>query len=390
MADANDTTPSVTPSDAAPVTSAPVVTEAVTSEQTLAAAETALNDKLSKVFDSLNPKEPSKAAPVTEAAPSAESETPSSDQPANAGPEPTQSSSAIAAPNSWSAEAKAEWVKLPPATQAYIAQRESEIHKAFTQAGQQLKAYVEPLQPVYQALNQHWGVPQGREAEVIHSWARAQHALDTNPVEALKWLAQSYNVDLSSLAGQGKTAAGAPQGEPSVDDLFKDPRIDQQVLPVVQALQKQIAEQNQALRQLYGTQQSREQAESQRAHKHASGVIQTFKSDKPYFDELEDTITTEVRLLKQSDPELPPDKVLEIAYDNAVWKTKSVRERILQDQRKAEEAKSKQETAKKQADAKKLSSMNVRSGSPAPSTTMAGKFMDDDKLSAIYDRVNAG
>ena len=63
---------------------------------------------------------------------------------------------------------------------------------------------------------------------------------------------------------------------------------------------------------------------------------------------------------------------------------------MLDEQRKAQEATAKTEQAKKAADAKKHAAMNVRSGAAVPSTSTPGKFLDDSKLGAIYDLINAG
>ena len=396
MADGSDTPQVVTSDTPASGESAAPRQEAPSVGGELAAAEVALNDKLSKVYDALTTPaqkpDATKAAADT-AAPSESVDATSSDQPTSSGPEPAQSSPAIVAPLSWSADVKDDWAKIPPKAQELIARRESEAHKAITQMGNELKTF-EPLREIYSALNQHWRVPQGREPEVIASWARAQHALDTNPVEALKWLAQSYGVDISQMAGgkpaDTKPAGNNPTGDPALDDLFKDPRIDQQLMPMLQAFQKKIEEQDQALRYFYGQQTARESADQTRRQKHASEVIGTFAKDKPYFAELEDEITDEVRLLKGREPDLAPDEVLKRAYDRAVWKSEPVRARILDEQRKAEETKSKQEATKKAAEAKKLNSMNVRSGTSAPSATTKGRFLDDDALSATYDRLNAG
>lgn len=393
MAGPTDSAAPVT-SDAAPaVSSEPAVTsapaEATPQPVTIVEpAKESLDDHLSRIYDEHNKPPEAKPAAAPKAAPPVASE-PNSDQPTAGEPEPGQSSPAIAAPQSWSAEAKAEWGKLPPKAQDYIAQRESEVHKAVTQMGSALKAF-EPLRPIYEYLGQT-GVPQGRESEVITAWARAQHALDTNPVEALKWLAQSYNVDPAQLAGPGKSPE-PPAGTPPasvVDDLFKDPRFDQ-LQPVIQGLQKKIDDQDKALRYFYGQQQTREHAETEQRQSYVNTVISDFSKGKPEFAELQDDIIREVKVLRDADPKLPMEKVLEQAYDRARWANPSFRTRILEEQRKTEADKAKQEAAKKQAEAKKHAAMNVRSGAAASTPVFDGKWDDDAKLSAIYDRAQTG
>ena len=95
-------------------------------------------------------------------------------------------------------------------------------------------------------------------------------------------------------------------------------------------------------------------------------------------------------MIKGREPGLPIDKLLDKAYDRAVYANPQVRERVLADQRKAEAEKQQKEAAAKAAQAKKLSSMNVRTGASASTPTFDGRWDDGDKLSALYDRISSG
>ena len=321
-----------------------------------------LDEVLSKVYDDAHSPKPK-----------AEEKAPA-DQAPIAAPEPAQSP-AIAAPTSWSAENQQLFAKLPPEAQRYIADREREATQLISRQGGELKTF-EPIRPVLQALNQ-WGVPQGREAEVIQSWARAQAFLDQNPTEGLKWLAQSYGVDLGKLAGQ-------PKQENPVDDLFKDPRYDE--------LAKRFEAQEQYIKSLGGhvqqkdqLEQQRLQAETERQRADLQKQIDEFAADKPLFREIESEVTHEVALLKSKEPGLSVKELIAKGYERAVYANPQTRERVLSEARKAEADKAQKEAAAKQAQAKKMAAMNVRTGASASTPTFDGKW--DANLSSLYDTI---
>jgi hypothetical protein len=366
-ANAQPATPEVAGGQTAPETTSQ--TPAPASDAASSTSSPSYDDELSRIYDAAQ--EP-KSPPAQEA--QAE---PISDQPAKVEPEPGQSSPAIAAPHSWSADAKALWATLPPDAQRVVAQRESEAHRAITQMGNELKAY-QPLRDVYSTLNT-WGVPQGREAEVINSWARAQQFLDSNPLEGLKWLAQSYKVDLAQLSGQG--VQQTPQSS-SVDDLFRDPRLDQQVLPEVRAMKEQVA-------RLQGQLTARERAEVQQRESTAQEVINQFANGKEDWADLMDEVTAEVAIIKQREPNASMQDLLQRAYDRARWANPTNRQRILDTERKAAEEKALKDAQKAAAEAKKHAALNVRTGASASTPTFDGKWDDNSKLEALYDRISA-
>lgn len=299
-----------------------------------------------------------------------------SDQPESAAAEPAQSSPAIAPPHSWSAEAKAKWNALPPDVQTYIAQRESEAHKAITQAGSELKTY----QPLRSALEQFRGYyPAGQEAQFVQSLMQANAALHHDPVGTLKALAEYYNVDPAQLTGQ------KPPQQPdsnSVEDLFRDPRLDKEVLPLVQTMAQRV-------RQLEGQLTARERAEAAERQEDARKIIAEFSKDRPDIAELQDEIAREAKIIREAEPRLPMDKLLERAYDRARWANPDVRKRILDAEKAAEAERVRQETIKKQNEAKKLAAMNVRTGASAPTPATNAKWNDEQALGALYDQITS-
>jgi len=319
--------------------SAPEVTnDLVTTE----APAVSIDDTLKSVYDKLHPtrasdgkfasKEPQNAAPAE----------PTSDQPAEV-PQVETAKPSIDPPNSWSSEQKAQWASIPPAAQEYIARRETEAHQAITRAGQRLKE-VEPVTQVLDAYAQDFAQKGISPAQGIAILANAQRQLDANPVQGLIDIARSYGIDLShAFQGDGQA---------------------QQVAPEVMQLRSEID-------QLKGylTQQQRSAHEAQMTT--LQSEIATFAKDKPYFDEVRPTMAA---LLQNGQAE-----TLDAAYDMAVHALPTTRSRILEDQRKAEDAKRTAEQKAKAEQAKRATGANVRSSI----ATGANPKTIDETLAAI-------
>lgn len=335
-----------------------------------------LDEILSSVYDEAQkPKGEAAKDPPTAEAPAEPAQT--------AKPEPTQSSSAIAAPQSWSAEHQAKFATLPPDVQKYVHERETQASQLISRQGAELKTF-QPIREVYDWVRSK-GVPPGQEAQVIQNWASYQNALD-NPqsrVEAFRSLAQSYGLDLAQLAGQPKQ----PDANAAVDDLFKDPRVD----TMRAEMQREIHQLRQQLGQVGGQVTAREQAEQQQRTQYVADAVQRFASDpsRTHFSALEDEITHEVNFIKAREPGLPIEKVLEKAYDRAVYANPQIRDRVLSEQRKAEADKAQKELADKQAAAKKHAAMNVRTGASASTPRFDGRWDDKASLGALYDKITS-
>lgn len=123
-------------------------------------------------------------------------------------------------PKTWSAEAKTEWSKLPPAVQQAVLKREAEIDNGGRQWSSEKRAYEQAFQPV-QALSQQYGLP---GAEVINRLVTAEQRLQKDPVTAITELAQAYGVDLAALVN------GSPQPQRQVQQPSFDPNIIPQLI----------------------------------------------------------------------------------------------------------------------------------------------------------------
>lgn len=352
-----------------------------------------LDEELSAIYDKINPKEDPKAVIAAALTAGDEPELPledkpNSDQPETKASEQVTSSPAIAPPQSWSADVKAKWAAIPPEVQSYIADREKASHQRISQQGNELASFT-PVREIYGWIRGQ-GVPAGQEPEVIANWARAQAALDKNPIEGLKWLANSYGVDIAQLAGTQRTQDGTQP----IDDLFRDPRVD--------LLTRKIEEADRRSQTLERQLQARANAEQSSEQQYAESVIDQFSNGKDDWNDVADDVVAEIQVLKDrirqgAEQPMPHEKLLEKAYDRARYANPVIRQRIkdeeiAKDREKQDAARAKEvaESAKKAEQAKKAQSMNVRSGATASTPRFDGKWDDRDNLSALYDRVSGG
>ena len=269
----------------------------------------------------------------------------SADQPQTVAPEPAKP--AIEAPQSWSAEARAHWAKLPPEAQQYIAQREGEAHKEITSRGEKLKAF-EPLDGVLQSYKDDLSRRGVQPAQAVAMLLEAQRKLDADPLGGLVNIGLTYGIDLRPLLNGQAPQVAQP-----------DPRVQQLEARVNELLQQVSA---------------RAQQEEQATVSKAEALVSEFKKDKPYFQDVEAEMLALIPAFRQRHPEASHKELLDKAYDAAIHANATIRERILTDQRKAEEAKRAEENAKRAEEARKSGKVNVRSGTSHPSP----KTIDED------------
>lgn len=251
-------------------------------------------------------------------------------------------------PEGWGDKAKVDWNRLPASVKAEIAAR------ATPQA--------DPLRAVAAEFQQDIAAVGHPPEALFRSLLVAERELRTNPEAAFKWLARSYNFDLSRLLPQAAAQpeqAGAPV----------DPQL-QSVYAEVQALKSQLQE----TRQLTVAQQ---QAALQRQQDEAQQEIQGFAKDRPHFEAVRADMALLVREGRAPD--------LATAYDMAVWANPQTRTALLQEQRAAEQAERAKEAATRAANARKAGSINVR-GTPGSSPAAPASIRDT--LAATYDAIN--
>ena len=257
------------------------------------------------------------------------------------------STATVEAPGPWAADAKALWASLPPAVQAAVAKRESEMNEGGRQWSEQKRRYEQMIAPVAQEAARLGMQPD----QALNALMGAHHALQQNAPAAIAALAQQYGVDLTNLASN--PPAPQPQHDPMV----------QQLTQTVSYLENQLNGflQNQTL-----------------------GIVNQFSEGKPHYAEVEGDILKVLPLIKAENPELSPQQWLDKAYEQATWINPGVRAKLIAEQsQQAEQAKSEALKAKAQQAAKAAVSIKGSSNGAA----MAPKMNQGAADESVYDTV---
>lgn len=344
------------------------------------ADEKTMEEMMGEVFDSLQAAEPVEEA--TEAEPVETAEAPENAEEAADGPlrgpdgkfiakeqpvepeaapedeitaeaPPTEAAAEAppSAPESWSAAAKAEWGKLPPAIQQEVLKREGDVARGFDERAARLKTY-EPIEQVIAPRRNQLVAGYGSEAAAIKELFDLSDYAARDPRGFIDMFARSRGIDLGQPAAPQETA------DPN------DP---------MAALQRQIAD-------LTNQIQSREQAERQRETEQLAQTVEQFKAsgNAPYFEEVRMDMIGLSRAFEND--------TIEQLYERAVFANPTVRQRILEDQRAKERAE--QEAARKAEEAKRIARVNVSQrgaagAAPGPKRTM------EEEMAEVYERVNS-
>lgn len=246
---------------------------------------------------------PAKAAPAPE--------TPSTDA-AKASEQPA-SKPEVAPPAGWTAAEKAEWSKLPPAVQAAVSRREAEMSRGGQQWSEQKQRYEAVLSPVARAASRY-----GLTAEQgLNALLTAQAHLERDPVGAIKELARNHGVDLATLAGQPPSEGSREPPQPDIASLVR-----QAVQPILAPIQNRLA------------------AEDQQREQSTVNLVSEFAAapGHEHFDTVQDHLMSLIPTIKAMNPTWTHDKVLDAAYDQAVWANPTTRQAMTEAQQKRAEA----------------------------------------------------
>jgi hypothetical protein len=276
---------------------------------------------------------PATATPITDhAEPTATTAAPSTAQ-------------AVTPPVSWSAEAKAAWNALPPAVQQAALKREQEVSSGFAQKTAELKRY-DALESVLGPRRAALAAEFGSEAQAVQTlFALSDYARQDFP-GFVRMLAQQRGIDLASLAG-----TPVDQTQVSAD-------------PTIAALQQEIGTLKQNL-QGFTAQQQQAQADE------LNRQIETFKAD-PKHTHFE-AVRAHMAALMQGGQA----KDMQDAYDQAVFANPTTRALVMEEQRKADEAKRAAEQARQVAEANRMKAANVATtGALGASPTKPGTWQE--------------
>tara|TARA_R100001369_G_scaffold29463_2_gene53116 strand:- start:1296 stop:2426 length:1131 start_codon:yes stop_codon:yes gene_type:complete len=110
--------------------------------------------------------------------------------------------SKIEAPKNWTEDVKKVFETLPTESQEFMIKRDKEMTSDYTKKTQELaqqRKSIEALDAVLQPARQSIQATGIGEAEYISRLLNADHALRTDPKNALRQLAQGYGINLSSM-----------------------------------------------------------------------------------------------------------------------------------------------------------------------------------------------
>lgn len=256
---------------------------------------------------------------------------------------------AIRVPSSWAPEAKAKFEALDPAVRQAIAKREKEIEYGLQQKDRELKRYA-PLEDLIAPRRDQWSLQGMDEVKAIQTLFAAQDLLEKDPVRGLTLLAQSYGVDLASVAGQPHQAQPAA-GTTGQLNAQPDP-----VAAELQALKQELA--------------SLKQGREQEVQQTYQSQIEAFAADPAnlYFENVKPRMAALLKSGAAAD--------LSDAYQQAIWADPAIRPLLL-----AQQTAPKAEQTRQHAERARAASVSV-TGSPgaSPPPTSTGSIADDIRM----------
>lgn len=259
----------------------------------------------------------------------------------------------IEPPASWSADQKAKWSSLPPDVQQYVAQRESEAHKAISEKGSRAAMF----DAVEAAIGEH-------KTALVSEYGSVDRAVNTlvnvamragqDPEGFVRWFAQQHRIDLARIAGQ--------PGEPAQADPLNH------LSAKVDTLASRIE------------QQQRESALMQQIREFSSEKGADGKPLRPYFEDVRETMAG----LMQSGLAANLDE----AYQKAVRVNDAVIAKVRAEQEAAKRAEA-ERAAKAAETARQAKAVNIRSSSQVNGSP-ARKMTPRETMEAVARRAFAG
>ena len=259
----------------------------------------------------------------------------------------------LEAPDHWPPADKEAFAKAPKDIQEWALRREKDMTADYTRKTTEAANIRKFWEPVAQVFAPHMDKLQQQgihPAQVIQNWAQIDQSLRNDPAGTIQWLASQYGV----------TGEEQPQN------------------PEVAALRQQLGQLTQQMQQ-------REKTEAQQRLSTIQNDLQSFADEKteagelahPYFDDVMDTMVMLARAEKAEGRE----PKLQTLYEQAVWATPEIREKIISSQRQAEEEQRAKEARAKAAKAKKAASSVT--GSPGGASTGGDLTLEQELAQAF-------
>ena len=371
-------------SRAEPEAQIPVDEPASTPVEEAAAAETPRDEKGKFVKGQQQRHQPAKtsAAQATPDTPEKPKAAPGSDPAAAEVPAPAEPALKFGAveidlkrpPSSWKPGAKAQWNALPEDVRKEIYRRETDFSNSVLNGPMKQNADFgntvrQTVEPYRQMIEAEGGTPEKAIGELLRTAALFRGSNQAAKLNAIFQIDQQFNTGLRdhftrSVQAEVARQMGqpAPQGQqqPQPAQPFSDPRVDQ----ILQSLQAQ--ERGRA-------------AEQERIANAATDQFLGSKDEKgdpkfPFVDNVIDDMTARVQALRQQNPAMAHNDILQAAYDAAVWANPETRAVLIAQTQAPQVAAAQTAQRVQQAKRAQVGAMPKRGAIPA---TEPPKSLDD-------------
>lgn len=245
-----------------------------------------------------------------------------------------------------------EWEKMPEGLRKQLEQREREAQQGINERAQKLKTW-EPIEQFFSANAQRLQQAGVTGQQYVSNLINADEYIRNDPAAGLKWLAESYGIDLYQLADWAAQQGGQqPARNGGGDDQY------------TKRLEQRLAQ----LEQRFDPARIAQEEQRKAAEQH----VAAWAKDKPYFAELR----ADMGALSTRYPEATLDEL----YERAMWAHPTLRQRIQSDQRA-------QEVQRARAAAV---SPRTSSSPPGQAKGKTKQSLDDALNEALNDAFGAG
>lgn len=267
--------------------------------------------------------------------------------------EPLEDEDELTAPENWSKKDQDMFEGLDDNAKEFLNRRHSQMEKALYKKTQELsgaKHAVDSIKQMLDPFRAEFEMSGIDDVGAIRQLVAAHTSLKSDPAKAIKWLADSYGVNINM-----------PDAEPAGE-----------VNPEIQALQNQMKELTS------GQQQSAADAVTQQMEAFQNETDEAGELAHPYFN---DVMPDMIGLVKAGQA-----KDLADAYEKSLWLNADVRKKVLAKQKEGDQVKQRAKVAK----AKKAQGVNpVRSSMPGKTSKKSGGNSLRDDISAAYDQAES-
>lgn len=263
------------------------------------------------------------------------------------------------APSTWKPTARADFDKLPPAVKTEIHRRETDFMNGQAQLLPDAKlgrSVTEIMSPYRMLIEAEGGTPERAIADLMRTAAIFRVGTPQQKSAALQQIARQFNVEL---------APPQPAQPGQQPQTLQDPRVDQLLAQLNQERQQR---------------QRDEQSGLETAVTSWMGEVDAKGAPvRPYLGDVMNEMSGLVPQIRQGNPSLSHNQVLQEAYDRAIWGNPEIRKLLQQQEAQGNEQARRTENQNRVRDARRAASVNVPRRASTPSAGKPGSL--DETLS---------